>query len=222
MKRVVIGLLVLLSALAALASPAAAYQNWSYGYLGHDAIYNYDYETQSTLNYPARFWPAQGYSTSSSYYRLGTSLSNEFKSAARAADTTWDGPDSMFHYYELAMGSDPYDRTLGMTDLGSGGTVGQTWPTHPWNSGATRQEVTTWYIRFEANLFKYGVQWVVGASPNSVDIQDVVTHEMGHTLLLIDVDYSNARETMDWETITNSTARRTLEGGDTAGVQNLY
>lgn len=110
-----------------------------------------------------------------------------------------------------------------MGDLGTGGIMGAAWVAHPWNPNAVRHEMSTWYIRFEANiLLKYGLQWVVGAYPSGIDIQDVVTHEMGHPVHLIDVDYSGTRQTMDWETIDNSTARRTLATGDNTGVANLY
>lgn len=222
MRRLLLILFVMPLALLSLSRSAIAYQNWSYGYTGFNPFYSYDYETQFTSAYRARFWPAPGYSTSSTYYRLGNSLSSEFKAAARSSASAWSQPSTNFHYYELPLGSNQYDRTLGMADLGSGGALGAAWVMHPWNSGSVRHEVSTWYIRFEANLYKYGLYWTVGASPGAIDIQDVVTHEMGHPIDLIDVDFSGARETMDWESIPNSTARRTLATGDNTGVSNLY
>ena len=201
---------------------AAVNPNWRYSYWGF-GIYGWDY-TQSTT-FALRFWLAPGYTTSSSYYQLGSSLSTEFRTAVRNGAQQWNNQGSLFHYYELPLGGDPYDRTLGMTDLGSGGATGATILYYHWDPGSAKAVMDSWYTRFETNLYKYGWQWVVGAYSGGIDMQSTVTHELGHPLVFMDVqsDLSGeARPTMYFGAVTNTTFKRSPIAEETNALNALY
>jgi hypothetical protein len=156
---------------------------------------------------------------------LGNSLSSEFRTACRNGASTWSSVDSHFYYYELPLGSDAYDHTLGMTDLGSGGALGLTTSSYYWDAGNQRATMNTWYTRFETNLHKYGWEWCVGAQSGKIDIESVTTHELGHPLFLDDVQGGWAQEsrpTMYYAASTYTCHARSLTSWETDAVGSLY
>ena len=57
----------------------------------------------------------------------------------------------------------------------------------------------------------------------TMDVQDIATHEIGHTLVLNDLYQSqNYYQTMYGYSDYGETYKRTLESGDIAGLQVLY
>ncbi|MFC1909987.1 hypothetical protein ACFLXC_01680 [Chloroflexota bacterium] len=56
-----------------------------------------------------------------------------------------------------------------------------------------------------------------------VDIQNIMTHEAGHWLMLEDLDNSGAAEqTMYYQAADGELKKRSLEEGDIAGIQMIY
>ena len=72
--------------------------------------------------------------------------------------------------------------------------------------------------------------WGNGAEDSSVmDVQNIVTHELGHGLGLADLYPDDPRATSSWAIQTmfgfatkGETMKRTLEAGDIAGITRLY
>lgn len=214
-------MLFLVSSVPAI-SYAAPY-NWEYAY---DAYNNpgwgYSQATYTLgVGYTAsRWWPAQGYDTSSTYYRLLSSLDSYFPNAIRSAANTWSAQDPLFHFSELAPNGNNFDHTMGMANLG--GYVGMTYGGSIWNSSKTRAEINpSWYTRFAADQL-----WTNGTTPSTrYDRQSVATHELGHSVKLDDLvgDWTPATEpTMEHASHTGSIYQRSLEAGDILGITKLY
>lgn len=200
---------------------ATAPNGWTYAYSSYVSGTTWVY-SQSTAR-AARHWPAPGYTTSSSYYRLGNSLSSLFKARSRTAAATWSAVDPMFHFYELPLGSDPYDHTLGSNpDIQYPGV---NIVDMRWDSANDRAYVHNWYIRYRTSLSGFGLYWYDGAAPDGVDILSVATHEFGHAVLLEDVIGSwsdSTRPTMYFEVVPGNLFARTLAAGDITGISGLY
>ena len=72
-------------------------------------------------------------------------------------------------------------------------------------------------------VFNTTYNWTIGGTISTFDVQDIITHELGHTLSLKD-EYSTAQEenTMYGYASYNETKKRTLEADDIAGISYLY
>ncbi|MCS7364584.1 MAG: matrixin family metalloprotease [archaeon GB-1867-035] len=65
--------------------------------------------------------------------------------------------------------------------------------------------------------------WSIGSQSGKFDVQNVATHEAGHTLLLRDLyDTSNSEQTMYGYASAGETKKRSLADGDKRGVQYIY
>lgn len=68
--------------------------------------------------------------------------------------------------------------------------------------------------------------WATDGSADKYDIQSVVTHELGHSLRLLDLyedsDVNPTRKTMYYKTPAGNTEQRTLEQDDMDGITYLY
>lgn len=218
-RRLAVGLLCVLAPMLLLASPAGAVPGYAYGW-----TYAYDHYSgglwaysQSTVD-SARWWPVPPYSSSSNYYRLGTSLDFAFTTAIAAAATTWSNQDLLFHFYVLPLGDNSTDHTLGMSDLGSGGPIAATWGQSVWTG--TRAEVGNWWIRFNTRN-----TWCNGAYSGQADRQSKATHEFGHTIRLMDLDgqwSDSVKPTMYGWWGLNTIGERSLASGDITGITSLY
>ena len=95
----------------------------------------------------------------------------------------------------------------------------------------------TWYnsrtkaiVQFDMVLDSVHFSWGNGAEDSSVmDVQNIVTHELGHGLGLADLYPDDPRATSSWAIQTmfgfatkGETMKRTLEAGDIAGITRLY
>ena len=79
---------------------------------------------------------------------------------------------------------------------------------------------------FDIALNAEAFQWAVEAIPNRLDVQSVVTHELGHVLALGHTKDKNPQAldfpTMGRGVLDNDTKLRTLEPDDVAGVRFIY
>ena len=85
-------------------------------------------------------------------------------------------------------------------------------------SGPTQwKEIVEWDMLFNTN-FKWGI-----TSSDAMDIQNIATHEMGHSAGLGDLYTTSCSiETMYGYSVNGETSKRTLETGDIAGIKSLY
>jgi hypothetical protein len=129
----------------------------------------------------------------------------------------------MFHFYELSLGSDQYDHTLGMNDDIQ--YPGLNVADQRWDSANNRAYIYNWFVRFKTSLVPFGWYWVDGAAPFGADILSVATHELGHSVVLEDVQGSwndTNRPTMFGWVVADNLFARTLAAGDIYGISNLY
>jgi len=90
-------------------------------------------------------------------------------------------------------------------------------------------QTITWYDRNTKEIIEIGMvfnsyyRWTIGASSNSFDVQDIATHEAGHTLMLLDLYDDAANQlTMYGYGDYGQTYARTLGAGDVSGIQYIY
>ena len=85
-------------------------------------------------------------------------------------------------------------------------------------SGPTQwKEIVEWDMLFNTN-FKWGI-----TSSDAMDIQNIGTHEMGHSAGLGDLYTTSCSiETMYGYSGYGEITKRTLETGDIAGIKSLY
>jgi hypothetical protein len=90
-------------------------------------------------------------------------------------------------------------------------------------------QTTTWYNRNTKEImeigmvFNSGYLWTIGGSSNSFDVQDIATHEAGHTLMLLDLyDDAASALTMYGYGDFGETYARTLGAGDESGIRYIY
>lgn len=66
-------------------------------------------------------------------------------------------------------------------------------------------------------------QWSTSGEANKLDVQNVVTHELGHRLMLNDLSGGGDTEkTMYYLTAYGETKKRTLETDDLNGINYIY
>ena len=174
------------------------------------------------LDKPApKLYSYSGYhrSPASCYYHTNTSLPGDWVGVLQSADAAWDGAGSVFRfYYEGTTGSGgpTYDgiNVVTRTNMGSGGILAQN---------------TYWYIRrtkvvVENDIvFNSYYPWSTSGSPSAYDVQNIGTHEMGHSLVLNDLyQAAQAEQTMYGYANVGETKKQTLEQGDVDGVIRIY
>jgi len=95
--------------------------------------------------------------------------------------------------------------------------------------GKTLARTRYWYrtatrllIEFDI-LFDGNETWSTTGEPDKYDVQNVGTHEVGHTLVLNDlVDPADSEETMYYISYPGETKKRTLHTGDIEGIRFIY
>ncbi len=167
----------------------------------------------------------------SASYSINNAFAASFRTAMQAADAAWDAAGSVFRFnylgtttrnpntfsYSLDGHSD-----IGYVNQGNNGIVAQT------AGGVTTPGGTTISERDTTFNIYYGLT-TVGAS-GSYDVQNVMTHEFGHWLKLLDVSSSlsptwcgfSFESTMCNVTTPNETRKRSLEGDDKNGIKFIY
>jgi len=95
--------------------------------------------------------------------------------------------------------------------------------------GQTLAQTAYWYnpltqlmIEFDI-IFDEDETWSTSGEPDKHDIQNVGTHEVGHTLVLEDLyDPADSEQTMYGYSFLGETKKRTLEEGDLEGLRYIY
>ena len=230
------------------AHTAEASSYYFYGYVvqtGEHTQYCVSKPDGQEQPYPLRWWPPAGYSTASTWYKLGNSLSSSFKTACRAAEGNWEalwgGGTQWFHWYEDTTPiTDQYNRAIGMSGLGSG-VLGQcfwitenSWHPYQYNARVDRNvhELTRWYMRFQSDMSKLpvGAYWGTGDFVNCMDRESVATHEFGHIIPLMhpdpwdvnDADPQTMRSGYPYAGARTGTFARTPNGDDAFALLKLY
>lgn len=100
------------------------------------------------------------------------------------------------------------------SNLGSQGTIAMT---------------TVWYYRFTKQIVEFDMQfntyykWSTTGASDSMDIQNIATHELGHSIGLADLYKPTATlESMYGYSSEGVTSARDLYLGDQAGITKLY
>jgi len=88
---------------------------------------------------------------------------------------------------------------------------------------------TFWFDTSAKTISEFDIQfnsyynWGIGDSNEIMDIRNIATHEIGHTLILKDLYRDQLSEmTMYGYSDYGETKKRTLENGDISGLQELY
>ncbi|MCR4368792.1 MAG: matrixin family metalloprotease [archaeon] len=82
------------------------------------------------------------------------------------------------------------------------------------------RELVEWDMLLDQTDFQWGN---ADADPAKMDLQNIITHELGHSAGLGDLYTSGcAEETMYGYSTEGETKKRTLESGDIAGLAELY
>lgn len=99
----------------------------------------------------------------------------------------------------------------------------------PVNQKGVVAQNTFWYDPSSGEMlhseivFNTNYQWSINGTATSFDVQEIITHELGHTLSLKD-EYQPAQSenTMYGYAAYNETKKRSLEADDIAGISYLY
>lgn len=157
-------------------------------------------------------------SPSCNYY-INATLPADWVSALSAAGATWSAAGSAFrfNYQGTAANTGPtYDgvNIIWRSNLGSGGILAQN---SYWYNRKTK-------IVYENDIvFNTYYVWSTSGAPGAYDVQNIGTHEMGHSLVLNDLYRSaQAEQTMYGYGAAGETKKRSLESGDIAGIKTIY
>jgi len=90
-------------------------------------------------------------------------------------------------------------------------------------------QTTTWYNKQTSRIVEIGIvfntmyRWSIGSVSNAFDVQNIATHEAGHTLMLLDLyDDAASQLTMYGYGAPGETYAITLGVGDVSGIQSIY
>lgn len=169
--------------------------------------------------------------TSVSYY-LNSGLSSSARTSMRSADATWDaaGSGSAFRFnYQSTTSRNPnvwagvcdgYN-DVGYYNNGNTGVPASTY-TDATGSGSTIVENDT--------TFNTYYSWSTSGASGYYDVRNVMTHEFGHWLRLLDLSSSSSpsycgtssESTMCGSTTTGETRKRSLATDDINGISYIY
>jgi len=144
----------------------------------------------------------------------------EFAAVQRSFQTWEDDAGSYMDYTYLGtttrsgLSQDGFNVVSWQSIDGEGGTLGET---NYWYDPANKQ-----LIEFDI-VFDEDETWSVLGEADKHDIQNVGTHEVGHTLVLGDLyDAQDNDETMYGYSYLGETKKRDLYTGDIAGIRFIY
>ena len=153
------------------------------------------------------------------YYinELGTpDTTDEFMAVQKAFQTWEDDPGSNMDYTYMGTTTRSGDVYDGYNVVSWGNIDG---------SGGKLAECIGWYYPSSKELIEFDIVFDEAEtwSLPQFDVQNVGTHETGHTLRLLDLyDSADSEETMYGYSSPGETKKRTLHTGDMAGIRYIY
>jgi hypothetical protein len=177
----------------------------------------------SSYNYSGIHWASADLPVPYYINEAGTpdvaGTASEFN-AVKAGFQTWEDDAGSFMEYTY-MGTTARTDQLDGYNVVSWGSIDGT--------GGTLAVTTSWYnlatlemIEFDI-VFDEAETWSATGELDKFDIQNVGTHEVGHTLALGDLyDDANSEETMYGFCLKGETKKRTLSTGDIEGIRYIY
>jgi hypothetical protein len=155
--------------------------------------------------------------TTSAKYKIGASVPIAWSTSINAAASTWNGAGAAFQ-----LANDPYAANeLSMVDLVT---------KYGTSYSNTYAVATVWFSTTTRIINKAAIeigtkwQWTTSGQPNMADVQNILTHEFGHWMRLLDIYSPSAcgEATMWGTSALGDTKQRTLEQADIDGVFSLY
>lgn len=158
----------------------------------------------------------------------GTPDTTEEFAAIQAAYAAWNSvPSSYMEFVYAGPSSAPWGR-------GDGVNV-HTWITEDWEerTGTSSRTIAVnrfWYYPSSGEIFDSDIayngehfRWSSSGEPERMDIQNIATHEIGHSLSLNDLyGPEDTEKTMFGYAALGETKKRTLEQDDIDGISYLY
>jgi hypothetical protein len=152
-------------------------------------------------------------------YYINSSLPADWVSAIQSGDAAWDAAGSAFRYNyggtttRTGPTADGYN-IIWRKDLGAGGTIAAN---YYWYNRTTK------IVSENDIIFNSRLAWSTTGSPSAFDVQNIITHELGHCLVLDDIYKTYQKEmTMYGYASAGETKKRTLEFGDKDGIKYVY
>lgn len=164
-----------------------------------------------TTPYNAQFDTTNSYGFSSS----------GITSTMNAAGNTWDGSVAADIFGSISAGGSSgnirrqdFVNQQGFKNLGGGGTIAVTY-TWAYNTGVAAESDAAYNTFFA---------WSLSGQANKMDLQNIGTHEMGHTFGMGHTSTASANSclTMYPYGAYGETLRRTLGDGDLLGIDAIY
>lgn len=151
-------------------------------------------------------------------YWVNSSLPSDWRSAIRAAHNTWHNYATRFCLWyagtigNTAPSQDGYN-VIYRKNLGLNGVLAVNYSWSYLDSVIYENDI----------VFNTSYWWTTNGTWFCYDVQNVATHEVGHSFQLDDLGSSGESEmTMYYSSGMNETKKRSLEGGDKNGINYLY
>lgn len=180
--------------------------------------------------YAYRLYGYEWSSSTVSYY-INSTFASSFRTAMQTSDATWDaaGADFSFRYvsttsanpnvFSISYAPDSKN-SIGYYNDGLSGDIAGTWGFI--ESGTTLAEIDT--------TFNTYYSFTTTGATGKYDVQNTMTHEFGHWLMLDDLTSSgspsycssSAMSTMCGRSYTGNTYQRSLRSDDKNGIKDIY
>jgi Matrixin len=152
-------------------------------------------------------------------YTVDSAFSQRETSALAAAKDEWDSHTSvdLFNGFMKGTGTAGERDNKNVITFGNYQQDGVIAVTYTWYNPGTKLAVES------DILFDTDFSWGTSMDPSLMDVQNIATHEMGHTLGLSDLYTASCNAvTMYGYSTEGDTQKRTLEDPDITGLQLLY
>lgn len=157
------------------------------------------------------------WAVSSATYKIGSTIPDGWAASINASTATWNAAGAPFQLV-----NDPNSTNeLSFADLVNkyGSSYNNTYAvTTTWSSNSTRR-ISRATIEINSKW-----QWSTSGEAGKADVQNILTHEFGHWMRLLDIySPSTCGEVTMWGSATSGeTKKRTLDQADIDGFKSLY
>lgn len=180
-----------------------------------------EYETDTYRWAPKIYWASGDLPVDVVVYTRDEPISGTFE-AIETGFTAWDSETGVSLYDSITENPGTWpgvvldgQNTVAWTGIdGPGGIIGAT---YYWYYTTTKE-----MVEFDIVLDK-DESWATDGTSTAFDVQNITTHEAGHTLVLQDIrSPKDCGLTMHAYTWLGDTMKRTLGSGDVLGVKAIY